>query len=221
MTSGGTMNNPHKRWQIEKKAEKMVEILQEKDYSVQLAEDLTQAKEMALAMVEENAIVSVGGSVTLEEMDMIETLRNGPYRFLDRYRKDVTHNPDIINIYREGVVADVMLTSVNAVTMNGEMVLSDASGNRISGLIFGAKKAIVIVGVNKLVKDLSAAFERIRDIEPMNARRNNHLTGSGLEGFYVEEFNKKRMLNYTGIIHYGGKFEGRLNIIVVKDEVGF
>jgi len=28
-------------------------------------------------------------------------------------------------------------------------------------------------------------------------------------------------MNVTGIIHYGGKFDGRLNIIVVKQEAGF
>jgi len=221
MTSGGSVNNQYKQWQIGKKAEKMAEVLREKDYLVHMADDLVQAKELALALIEENATVAVGGSVTLEEMDMVNTLRNGPYRFFDRYRKDVPHNPDIVNIYREGVVADVLITSVNAVTMQGELVLSDASGNRVAGLVFGAKKAIVIVGVNKLVKDLPAAFERIKDIEPMNARRNNHMTGSAQEGFYVEEVNKKRMLNVTGIMHYGGKFEDRLHIIVVKQEVGF
>jgi acyl-CoA hydrolase len=211
--------NPHKEWLNEKKALCMAEALRAREFSVQVAENLTEAKEMALAMIPEGATVAAGGSTTLEEMDMVNTLRNGPYRFFDRYQK--LPFDEIVDIYRESVNADVLVTSVNAVTHNGELVLTDSSGNRVAGLTFGAKKAIVIVGVNKFVKDINAALERIREIEPMNCRRNRHTTVSAQTGFFTEEVSKQRMMNVTGIIHYGGKFEGRINIIVVKQEAGF
>jgi hypothetical protein len=40
---------------------------------------------------------------------------------------------------------------------------ADALGNRLAGYAFGAGNVILVAGTNKLVPDLAAAFERIRN----------------------------------------------------------
>lgn len=69
-------------------------------------------------------------------------------------------------------MADIFLSGLNALTMDGKIVNVDASGNRVAGMIFGSKKAIVVVGVNKIVKNVEEALERIRKVAAqLNARR--------------------------------------------------
>lgn len=46
--------------------------------------------------------------------------------------------------------------------------------NRVSAMIFGPKKVIIVAGVNKVVEDLDEAFKRLKKIAPMNSKRNNH-----------------------------------------------
>jgi len=48
--------------------------------------------------------------------------------------------------------------------LDGKIVNADAAGNRVVGMIFGPKKAIIIVGTNKIVKNLNEALERTRSV---------------------------------------------------------
>jgi len=70
--------------------------------------------------------------------------------------------------------SDVFLCSSNAVTEDGKLVNIDSSGNRVASMMFGPKKVIVIVGKNKIVKDVCAGLERLKRVSgPLNAKRHN------------------------------------------------
>ncbi|KAG0239482.1 hypothetical protein BGX31_002739 [Mortierella sp. GBA43] len=60
----------------------------------------------------------------------------------------------------QGITVDYFLTSVSAITENGEMAHGDFSGNKVDSVVFGAKNVIVVVGSNKIVKDEAEAFKR-------------------------------------------------------------
>lgn len=76
------------------------------------------------------------------------------------------------NVARKALLADVFLSGSNAITMDGKIVNVDATGNRVVGMIFGPKKAIVVVGINKIVENVDKAFERIKNVAaPLNAKR--------------------------------------------------
>jgi Uncharacterised ACR, YkgG family COG1556. len=207
-------------WKNECKAHKMVDILNKKHFKASYAEDLAQAKQQLLAMLGEGASVAIGGSHTLAQMGMVETLRQGNYRFFDRYQK-LPFDPDIVEIHRQALTADYLLTGTNAVTENGELVNTDCTGNRVAPMIFGPKHVIVVVGVNKLVKNIEAAFARIQEIAPMNSKRIHHETPCAESGFCQDCDCKKRICNFTTIIHNGIKFEGRISVIVVAEELGY
>ena len=60
----------------------------------------------------------------------------------------------------------------NAVTLEGDIVNVDGAGNRVAALTFGPKKTVVVVGANKIVRDLDEAFERLETFaSPMNNKR--------------------------------------------------
>ena len=122
-------------------------------------------------LLPDGASVGVGGSVTLNEIGVIPFLREGNYEFFDRYAEGLSR-PDAVEVMRQALLADAFITSSNAVTEKGELYNVDGNGNRVAALCFGPKKVIVIVGANKIVKDLKAAEERVKKIAaPKNCTR--------------------------------------------------
>ncbi|MGN1344351.1 MAG: lactate utilization protein, partial [Traorella sp.] len=127
--------NKYKKQRAQIIAKEMVNLLSEKGYDTYYAEDVEEARKIALELIPEGASVGVGGSETLNEMNLIEELRNGPYHFFDRYQK--LPFPEIEDIYRQALTADVFVSSVNAITRDGRIVNIDSSGNRVSAISFG------------------------------------------------------------------------------------
>lgn len=64
--------------------------------------------------------IAVGGSVTLEETQVLELVRGGKYQFIDRYEPGLT-----TSLQKERLIqafsADVFICSANAITMAGLM----------------------------------------------------------------------------------------------------
>jgi hypothetical protein len=54
---------------------------------------------------------------------------------------------------RDSLTSDLLIIGANAITMNGEIVSVDGIGNRVSGMIFGPRHVLCIVGRNKIVSD--------------------------------------------------------------------
>lgn len=201
-------------------AAEMVDLLAQKGYMTSYAEDLQEAKQQVLALIPQNATVGVGGSETLKAMDMIETLRNGNYQFLDRYKEGLAFS-EVEEVYRQALVADVFLSSTNAVTRQGQLVNIDSSGNRVAALSFGPRKVILVIGVNKVVDTLEDAMKRIRTIAPLNAMRVHHKAPCVETGKCMDCQLQQSVCNSVGIINHGRKTPGRFSIIMVADEIGF
>lgn len=204
--------------QYEQTAKFMTEVLNYKGFNTYYAKDLQEAKNRVLEMIPQNASIGLGGSVTIEKMNILDILRSNKYKMIDRYQ-ECSHEQHI-KFYQDALLADYFLTGANAITKNGEIVCTDCSGNRVAAMIFGPGKVIVVVGVNKLVKDLNEAFNRIKSIAPLNAKRNHHNTPCTVTGKCEQCNQPESMCNYTGIIHNGKRFEGRTTVIVIADEVG-
>lgn len=119
----------------------------------------------------DNAVITAGGSVSLHESGVWELINKDCYRFLDRNREGITPE-EKQEIFKTCIGADFYFCSSNAVTENGELVNADGFCNRIASIAFGPKKVIMIVGANKIVKDVKEGFLRIKKIAaPKNCVR--------------------------------------------------
>lgn len=206
-----------KKWNNEKKAKKLIDTLRDKGYNALYAEDLQEAKKILFEnLLPKNISVGLGGSETLAAMDILPVLRNGDYDLFDRYDCE-----DHFKVCRDSLLADYFITGTNAITKNGELVNLDCSGSRTAAIMYGPKKVIIIVGINKLVDTIDDGIKRARSIAPMNCKRVGHKTPCAETGFCVECNQPSRMCNHIGITLNAQKFENRLNIIVVNEEVGF
>lgn len=213
--------NEIKKFFYDKKAKKVVEVLKKRKYDAMYVETIEDAKQIILETIPEGASVAMGGSTTLAEIDMINTIRNGNYKFFDRFA--APNFEEEVELYRQGLLADYFLTGTNAVTEDGRLLNIDSSGNRAASMIFGPKHVIVVVGVNKIVKNVDEGLKRLEQIAPMNCKRlKNHndapcVTTGECSDCLVES----RMCNYISIVQQGGKFPGRYKIIIVGQELGF
>ena len=101
------------------------------------------------------------------------------------------------------------------------------SSMSVAAMAYGPKKVIIVVGVNKLVKDIPAAVDRLYQIAPMNCRKEEHHTPCVETGICTDcnvkqtETIRGRMCNILSVILSAHKFPGRLNVVVVADEMGF
>jgi hypothetical protein len=211
--------NQYRKWQYQCIAKEMVDILNSCHYNAQYAENLEDARKLVLDMIPEGASIALGGSETLSAMNIIDTLRSDTYRLFDRYAK--RPHDEIVELMRQSLLADVLLTGTNAITRQGELVNLDCSGNRVAPMIFGPKKVIIVAGANKVVDTLDDAMKRVKQIAPMNSKRIKHETPCIETGRCMDCRVKKRICNYLTVIYHGMKFDGRLNIIMVAEETGF
>ncbi len=208
-----------KKWYWQKTAEDAVKILNDKGYTAMYAETADDAKQMVLDLIPEGSSVAVGGSVTIGDMGLIDIFRSDKYKFYERF--NTSGYAETYQVYRQSFLADYLVTSSNAITRNGEIVNTDSSGNRAGQIILGPEKVIIVVGANKIVDDLNAAFERIRVVAPQNAKRIGHHCPCVETGYCVDCDHPESVCNATSIIHNGRKHPGRYTVIVVAEELGF
>lgn len=117
-------------------AHNIIKVLLNKGYNAVYAEDKTAARKIVLESIPKGSSIALGGSITIDELKLLETFRSSDYRLYDRYAPGLTSEQDH-EIRRQSMVADYLVTGTNAVTQKGELVNVDCSGNKTAGMIFG------------------------------------------------------------------------------------
>lgn len=180
------------------------------------------------ALLNKGDTVAVGGSVTLEQTGVLDLLRNGDYRFLDRYTEGLTRD-EIEDIFRQSFFADVYLSSSNAVTLHGELYNVDGNSNRIAAIAYGPKSVILVVGVQKLVPDLESAVERVKTTAaPKNAARLScdtfcakNGTCAGTEGGMTLGCGTDARICCNYLVSAKQRRKDRIKVIFVGEPVGY
>lgn len=126
---------------------------------------------------------------------------------------------------RQGLLADVMITSTNAITLDGRLVNVDGTGNRVAGMLFGPGKVIVVAGMNKVAEDLEAAYARVRTFAaPANNQR--LAAAYGLKNPCVEDGRCHQCMSETKLCNLWTVIEGqavkdRIHVILVAEDLGY
>lgn len=212
----------------EAKIRRTIEALQKNNISGYFARSREEAAELVRRIVPEGSSVSCGGSVTLQESGILDLMRGGSYRFLDRSAPGLTQE-QIQAIYRDTHGCDAFFTSANAVTENGELYNVDGNGNRISAIIHGPKKVVVIAGVNKIVRDLDAAVYRVKTVAaPCNGVRLNTgtpcaLTGrcAAVNGGMTDGCRSERRMCVHYLTTAFQRDAGRFHVIFLNEDLGY
>lgn len=226
-----------KKWFYEQRAKTVINNLQKKNINAQYVSDRKEALTTLLEMIPTGATVARGDSITVDQIGIIPELKKRKQnRLIDPLERDADGQfviPELeerIKIVRETFSADIFLVGTNAVTLDGKIVNIDGWGNRVSAMIFGPEKVIIAAGVNKIVKDVDEALERIHNVAaPMNARR--HYLKHGREeygdlpcvrtGRCIDCNHDWRICRYTVIIEGTTiREKDRINAVLVGEELG-
>lgn len=207
-------------WSNEQKIARTVQAINKNNMNGYYAKDREELIKIIEDIVSEKSLVSCGGSMTLFETGVMEHLRSGRYKFLDRYKEGITRE-EIVNMFKESFFSDAYFTSSNAVTENGELYNVDGNGNRVAAMLYGPEKVIVICGVNKIVKNVEEAIKRNREYAaPINAKRLNKETPCSKVGYCMDCKSKDRICNEYTLIKRQNRKE-RMHIIFLNENLGY
>ena len=158
------------QWFQEKQVERTVHALKKNNFEALFVPDSKAAFDEVMKRIPDGATVSVGGSVTIRQIGLLDALGKRKINFISPTQ--VRNIEERLELTRKSFSSDVFLSSTNAVTQDGKLFNVDATGNRVGAMCIGPQKTIVIAGVNKIVKDVEAAEKRVKEwVAPQNAKR--------------------------------------------------
>lgn len=207
-------------WLINTKVKRTMENLEKNNISAYFINTREELIEIIENLSLEGDKIAVGGSTTLNEVNLLNYLRTGRYNFLDRYKEGLTRE-EVVNIFRESLLCDVYITSTNAITEEGYLYNVDGNGNRVAAMLYGPRKVIVICGINKLVKNVEEAMERNKSISaPANAKRLNRKTPCSKVGYCMDCKSEERICKKYTLIK-GEVTKDRMHVIILNQNLGY
>ncbi len=172
-----------------------------------------------LELIQPGSVIGWGGSVSVEETGIFELLRQGDYTLLDR--RQASTPEEARQLYARTVLADTYLMSTNAITLDGELVNIDGSGNRVACLIHGPGQVIIVAGMNKVCPDKDSAYLRVKNMaSPPNCVRLGKKTPCAATGRCGDCYSPDSICSHTVITRRSG-IPGRIKVILVGEELGF
>lgn len=163
--------------------------------------------------------VSFGGSVTLEQMGLFESL--------GQHNEVLSHwhvpaGKDPAGIRAKAMTTEVYLTSANGLAETGEIVNIDGTGNRVSGMLFGHKKVYFVVGRNKLAPDYDGALWRARNIAaPKNAQRLGTRTPCAARGDRCYDCKSPQRICRGLVVLWEAMKGCETEVVLVDEELGY
>lgn len=198
--------------------EKLLETLKSCGYNPHFVKNKDEALTLAKTFIKPNMSVGLGGSVSVQQIGLLEYLVNKKDIVLHNQYEAGISMEENIERRRKGVVSDIFVTSVNAITRDGKLVNADGSGNRVAAFSYGPKNLLVIAGINKIVETLEDGFKRVMEVAaPKNIERiNNVAIKMGKEPRY----NLDNIANKFSWVKADEDKE-RIIIILVDEELGY
>lgn len=205
---------------MNERIEKVISALKKNKMKPYFVKTKDEALSTIRDLLKEGETVSNGGSVSLEEIGLFPLLRSGKYNFLDRAKEGLSPS-EASEIMRKSLLADTFFASANAITEDGEIYCVDGRGNRISAMIFGPLSVILVVGKNKIVKDINEAEERLRTIAaPLNTRRLNLTTPCAKTG-KCENCKGDNRICCSYLVLRQQREKDRIKVIIVDENLGY
>lgn len=199
-----------RRWYRNRMIERCTQALIENGFQVSRARDPEEARARLLDLVPPGASVALGGSVSLQEIGIVEALTA---------RGHAVHKG---GDPRKRLTADVFLSSTNALTLDGKLVNVDGSGTRVNAMIFGPGRVVVVAGINKLVRDQEEGIWRTRNVAaPMLYYRKESGTPCSHLGYCTDCHLPARQCRVTTVLDARPRANTDFHVMIVETPLGF
>lgn len=155
---------------FEKRGQILVKNLRNRHFDAWYCDTKEEALQKVLELIPEGAKIGWGGVLSAQQIGLFDALRAGNYNLLDRDLCQTQEERE--QMMKDALFSDVFLTGANGLSLDGQMVNIDGTGNRVGAIIYGPKKVIVIAGMNKVCDTLEEAVKRAREVAaPLNMMR--------------------------------------------------
>ena len=240
---------------FDKKISRLKKIFKKRRINLYGCNEKKKVFETINSIIKDSAIKTIGfsDSATLHQLDIYNYFKKFDYKIINPFERwkdgkykvfgklppgklDLPYDQyyalveKLLDKMRESLLTDLFVIGANAITMDGEIVSIDGSGNRVAGMTFVPKKVIIIVGRNKIVGNLDQAMYRIKNIAAplnyirhINKHHNRYQELPCVKLGYCTNCNHPRSACCNIVIIRGAVEinKDRIHIIIVNEDLGF
>ncbi|MBE3066858.1 MAG: LUD domain-containing protein [Chloroflexi bacterium] len=175
-----------------------------------IAKEGVEAKRIFFELIPDGAEVFLGASITLEKLGIRDEIdKSGRFDALRPRMFAMNRETQGREIRKLGGAPDYAAGSVQAITEDGHVLIASNTGSQLGPYAMGAGKVIWVVGAQKIVKDINEGLRRIQEYcRPLEEEHMRQL------------YNMGTSVNKVLIVNRESR-QGRITMIIVKEELGF
>lgn len=197
----------------------LVKNLKSRHFDAYYCSTREDALEQALALIPKGASVGWGGCKSAEEIGLIDAVKTGDYREIDRAAGKTPE--EVVALMKQCLTADVFIAGANGLSMDGQMVNIDGAGNRVAAIVYGPDSVIIVAGMNKVMDTVEAAFTRAKTLAaPVNNQRFDNQNPCKFTGTCANCKMETCICNQYLITRHC-RPAGRIKFILVGEDLGF
>lgn len=197
---------------------KLQEALRAKGYIAEVCE----TKEAAVAYIDsqiDHRVVGIGGSQTVAQMKLFDRLASHNEVF---WHDEKPEGMTVMETRQAATRAEVYISSVNAISMDGVIINIDNTGNRVAAISFGPDKVFLVIGANKVTEDYDSALFRARNVAaPKNARRLNKKTPCALTGDKCYDCKSPERICRNLSVLWNRPTGIEYHVVLINEELGY
>ncbi len=210
----------YQKWLWEKKGEKCLKNLIKHGFDAHFSDNCDAAAVLIMGLVSDFNSFGFAGSDTTRKLNLPEKLKQQGKTIYDHWDPELSPEGNL-DCRKQQMLADCFMCSANAISLTGEIVNVDGVGNRTNAMSFGPKKVIIVAGMNKVVKNLDAALDRIYEVAaPMRAKSLGIETPCGITGICSDCNDPMRLCRITTILHRRPMMTD-LSVVLINESLGF
>lgn len=198
---------------------RIIKALESRNMEAYYVKTKEEALAKALELIPDGSSISWGGSMSAQEIGLLDAVRAGNYEVLDRGTKETRAEQE--EVMHQALNCDVFLGSTNALSEDGILVNIDGNANRVAAYAYGPKTVLLIVGMNKVVKTEADAMSRAKnEAAPINAQRFGIQTPCVKNGTCADCKSPECICCQILITRFS-KVPKRTKVILVDENLGF
>jgi len=186
-----------------------VNALEERGFTAEIADSSAHARRLVLDALPEGAEVHAALSETLRELGITAEIdESGRYDAVRPKLRALDRKTQGREMRKLGAAPDFILGSAHAVTDDGQILVASGSGSQLGAYAYAAGSVILVVGHQKLVRDVDEGLRRIREYS------------------LPKEFLRMKAVGYAGtllaetlLLHFDPRH--RVRVVFVPETLGF
>ena len=200
-------------------AAKIIKGLESRNMEGYYVNTKDEALEKVFSIIPRGSSIGWGGSLSIEQIGAKVVAKTGEYVVFDR--DNCKDNIEKKQVELQIFGCDYFLCSSNAITEDGILVNIDGNSNRVAAIAYGPTHVIMVIGMNKVAKDVDAAIYRARnEAAPINAQRFPLDTPCKKNGSCANCMSKDTICCQFLITRFS-RHADRIKVILVGEDLGF